>query len=53
MLRFLLVVGILSAAYFCMVGFLRTAEKMGWSESDQISQDSQKPPAQKQIPGKK
>lgn len=43
MLRFLLVVGILSAAYFMCVGFLRTAEKAGWSEADAVSASSEAP----------
>lgn len=33
MLRFLLVCGIIAAVYFCAVGFLRTASRMGWSEA--------------------
>lgn len=37
MLRFLLFVGIVLAVYFMGVGFLRTAEKFGWTEGDSVS----------------
>lgn len=33
MLKFLLFVGIVSVVYFCGVGFLRTAERFGWTDA--------------------
>lgn len=45
MLKFLLFVGICAVAYFCAVGFLRTAEKAGWSEADRV--EPQKPTARR------
>lgn len=36
MLKFMLCIGICAVVYFVAVGFLRTAEKAGWSESGQV-----------------
>jgi hypothetical protein len=48
MLRFTLCVGIILAAYFAAVGFIRTSNKMGWSEAEAVD-----PPAKEAPKGKK